>query len=143
LKVLLSDVNSDNGEDLGYLATKTIFSKGEPVTAIFAGEDSAARGAYKALRDRGIRIPEDISVAGFNDTSEASALSPPLTSAHVFTDQLGRQMAELVMNRIARPDLPPQVLTLPTRLVKRESCCALSEAGGATVAPSLSPPLEP
>jgi len=122
LESLISEVDADNSEDIGYLATKTIFSKGEPITAIFAGDDATARGAYKAIRDIGLRIPEDVSVAGFNDTLEASALNPPLTTVRVFTDQLGKQMAELVVNRIARPDLGPQILTLPTRLVKRESC---------------------
>jgi len=124
------DLDSHNGEDIGYLATKSILKRGEAVTAIFAGEDAAARGAYKAIQDAGLRIPRDISVAGFNDTAEASALNPPLSSVRVFTDQVGKQMAELVLKRVSRPDLPPEVITIPTQLVKRESCVPLAEAQG-------------
>lgn len=122
----LSESNSRDGEDMGYLATKLLLQQPEPPTAIFAGDDAAARGAYKAVRDSGLSIPEEISIAGFNDTPEAPALHPSLTSVRVFTDELGHQLAELLLKRIARPDLPAQAVTLPTQLVKRESCAAPS-----------------
>jgi DNA-binding LacI/PurR family transcriptional regulator len=122
LPMLLNDVDSDNPEEVGYLATKSILKSGEPVTAIFAGEDATARGAYKAIQESNLRIPDDISVAGFDDTPEAAALNPPLTSVHVFTEQAGKQMAELVLKKISHPDLEPEVIIIPTQLVKRESC---------------------
>jgi DNA-binding LacI/PurR family transcriptional regulator len=122
LVALKSDVDSEDGEDIGFLATKSILRGQEAVTAIFAGEDTAARGVYKALQEAGLRVPDDISVAGFNDIPEAAALNPPLTSVRVFTDQVGKQMAELVLKKIARPDFGPEVITIPTQLVKRESC---------------------
>lgn len=118
----VGDMDAESGEDLGYLATKSILRSGEPLTAIFAGEDAAARGTYKALRDSGLMVPDAVSVAGFNDTPEATALNPLLTSVRVFTDQVGRQMAKLVLRKIGRPDLEPEVVTVPTQLVKRESC---------------------
>jgi DNA-binding LacI/PurR family transcriptional regulator len=122
LSVHISEFNSEDHERMGYLATKLILQGSEPVTAIFAGDDAAARGACKAVRDSGLRIPEDISVAGFNDTPEASVLHPPLTSVHVFTDEVGKQLAELLLKRITRPDLPARSVVLPTQVVKRESC---------------------
>ena len=122
LPPLVRDLNIDNAEDLGYLATKSILSEGRPISAILAGDDTAARGAYRALADHGLRIPTDVSVIGVNDTIEASALIPPLTSVRVFTDQLGKQMAELLLKQISRLDVNPQVVTLPTRLIRRESC---------------------
>ncbi len=122
LPPLIRDLNIDNPEDLGYLATKSILSEGRPITAIMAGDDTTARGAYRALADNGLRVPADVSVIGVNDTIEASALLPPLTSVRVFTDQLGKQMAELLLNQISRLDAKPQVVTLPTRLIRRESC---------------------
>jgi DNA-binding LacI/PurR family transcriptional regulator len=125
LPVLKNDLDSDDAELVGFLAAKSILKSGGPVTAIFAGEDTAARGAYKALQEAGLRIPDDISVAGFNDIPDAAALNPPLTSVRVFTDQVGKQMAELVFKRIADPDAGPEVITIPTQLVKRESCRAL------------------
>lgn len=129
LEPVARDVDSQNGEDIGYLSTKMIFSDGQTPTALFAGEDAVARGAYKAIRDRGLRIPEDISVVGFNDTAEASALSPALTTVRVFTEQLGRQMAELVVERVASSVSSPRAITLPTQLVKRESCMPLRPMG--------------
>lgn len=122
LPALKNDLDSDDAELIGFLAAKSILTSGAPVTAIFAGEDTAARGVYKALQEAALRIPEDISVAGFNDIPEAAALNPPLTSVRVFTDQVGKQMAELVLKRIANPGAGPEVMTIPTQLVKRESC---------------------
>lgn len=118
----LGELNSKDAEEMGYLATRLILQQSPPLTALFAGDDTAARGAYKAVRDSGLNIPDDISIAGFNDTLEASSLHPLLTTVRVFTNELGKQLAELLFNRIRRPDLPTGSNTLPTQLVKRESC---------------------
>jgi LacI family transcriptional regulator, galactose operon repressor len=126
LAPLKNEVDSDDGEDIGFLATKSVLKSQERVTAIFAGEDTAARGVYKALQEAGLRIPDDVSVAGFNDIPEAAGLNPPLTTVRVFTDQVGKQMAELVLKKIVRPDSGPEVITIPTQLVKRESCGPIS-----------------
>ncbi len=117
-----SEINSQEGEEMGYLATKLLLRQAIPPTAVFAGDDAAARGAFKAARDSGLNIPGDLSVAGFNDTSEASALHPPLTSVRVFADELGKQLAELLLKQIARPDVRGQAITLPTQVIRRESC---------------------
>jgi DNA-binding LacI/PurR family transcriptional regulator len=122
LELHANELSSRDGEEMGYLATKLMLQQSPSLTAIFAGDDSSARGAYGAARDSGLEIPGDLSIAGFNDTLEASSLHPPLTSVHVFTDELGRQLAELLLKRIARPDLPAKAITLPTQLVKRGSC---------------------
>ncbi len=134
LTVRLNELDSGEGEDLGYLATKSALKSGEPMTALFAGDDAVARGAYKAIHESGLRIPDDISVMGFNDT-EAGSLHPPLTSVRVFTEQMGREMAALAFERLNRPDIPPEVITIPTQLVKRESCQAISSP---PVAPRVS-----
>jgi DNA-binding LacI/PurR family transcriptional regulator len=120
----LDDFDSGEGEDVGYLATKSILKRGEAMTALFAGDDAAAMGAYKAIHEVGLRIPDDISVIGFNDTG-ASSLNPPLTSVRVFTEQLGRGMAGLAFERLSRPDLPTEMVTIPTQLVRRGSCRSL------------------
>src|ERR1041385_4134903 len=117
----VNEFDSGEGEDLGYLATKSILKSGESITALFAGDDAAARGAYQAIHESGLRIPEDISEVGFNDT-EAASLRPPLTSVRVFTEQVGRGMAALAIERLNQPDLPPEEIIIPTQLVKRESC---------------------
>lgn len=117
----ICDFDSANDAQLGYLAAKSILSRGEPISAIFAGGDQAAQGACKALRERGLAVPEDVSVAGFNDT-EAVMCHPPLTTIQVFPDQVSKRMIELLVNRIGHPDAPPQRSVIPTQLIKRESC---------------------
>ena len=133
----INEFDSGEGEDLGYLATKSILKSGESMTALFAGDDAVARGAYKAIHESGLRIPDDISVMGFNDT-EASSLHPPLTSVRVFTEQMGREMAALAFKRLGRPDVPPEVITIPTQLVKRESCRAIQSVSSVPVSPHVS-----
>jgi len=125
LHPIASEFQSREGEEMGYLAAKVILQQSHP-TAIFAGDDAAARGVYKAIRDRGLNIPEDLSVAGFNDTPDAAALHPPLTSVHVFTNELGKQLAEVLLNRIARTDLPARDLMLPTQVMRRESSASVN-----------------
>ena len=122
LAPLTSELSYKEGEEMGYLGGKTVLLQGNRPTAIIAGDDAAARGVYKAARDMGLKIPDELSVAGFNDTLEASALHPTLTSVRVFTDELGKQLAEMLLKRIANPEVEPHSMTLPTQLVRRESC---------------------
>ena len=114
-------IYSENNSDIGFLGIKSLLSRGELVTAVLAGTDQTAHGVYKGLRDSGLSIPDDVSVVGCNDMIGAM-LHPALTTIHEFPEQLGRQMVELLLNRIARPFLPPQVITIPTEFVKRDSC---------------------
>ncbi|MHB8216037.1 MAG: LacI family DNA-binding transcriptional regulator [Candidatus Sulfotelmatobacter sp.] len=116
-----STVNSENEAEIGYLGTKSLLARGEPVTAIFAGNDPTAHGVYKALRDSGLNIPDDVSVVGCDDTV-GSWLYPTLTTIREFPEQLGKQMVELLVNRIADPGQTPQAVTVPTELIKRDSC---------------------
>lgn len=119
LQPRFSEIHSDDRE-LGYLAMRSILSRREPVTAVIAGSDQIARGVYEALNQSGLRIPNDISVAGFND-SEASSMYPALTSVQEFPEELGKHLAEFVLRRIQEPEREPQQLTIPTRVVVRDS----------------------
>jgi DNA-binding LacI/PurR family transcriptional regulator len=121
----LSAFESRNDREVGYLGTKAILSRNEPMTAIFAGNDTTAQGVYAALADCRLRIPQDVSVVGCNDTT-GGLMSPPLTTIREFPEQLGRQLAELALGQIARGPAARQI-TIPTELVKRESCQRLSE----------------
>lgn len=135
----LSEIQSDDRQ-LGYLATRSILSRREPVTAIFAGSDQIARGVYEALYQSGLSVPDDISVAGFND-SEAALLHPPLTSVAEFPEELGRHLAGFVLRRAQEPDREPQKLTIPTRVVVRESTKPMTPRGLALAEPHVDPPL--
>jgi len=114
-----SDFHSDDRE-LGYLAMRSVLSRREPVTAVIAGSDQIARGVYEALHQAGLRIPDDICVAGFND-SEALLMHPPLTSVREFPEELGKHLAEFVLRRLQEPERKPQQLTIPTRVIIRDS----------------------
>ena len=119
LEPRFSEISSEDRE-LGYLAVKALLASGERPTALFAGTDQAASGVYQALQESGIRIPDDISVAGFNDTI-GEVLHPGLTTVREFPKELGEHLAEFVLRRINEPDLAPQQLVMPTELIRRES----------------------
>jgi len=119
LPTRFSEIHSDD-QQLGYLTMRSILSRRERVTAVFAASDQIARGVYEALRQSGVSIPHDISVAGFNDT-EAGLLQPTLTSVREFPEELGQHLAEFVLRRMKEPGRQPQQLTIPTRVVLRES----------------------
>jgi DNA-binding LacI/PurR family transcriptional regulator len=126
-----SNVDSEDATEIGYLGTKLLLGRGEAVTAIFAGTDSATHGVYKGLADSGLSIPEDISVVSCDDTIGAW-LHPALTTIREFPEQIGKQMVELLLQRIGNPGQKPQSITLPTELVKRDSCRQLSTSRGAS-----------
>lgn len=115
-----SGTDSNDEAESGYLGTKSLLASEEPVTAILAGNDPTAHGVYKALRDRGLTIPGDISVVGCDDTV-GSWLYPALTTTREFPEQLGKALVELLLNRIADPEAGPQRVTIPTELIKRDS----------------------
>jgi LacI family transcriptional regulator len=115
----LSEIHSE-GYQMGYMATRSLLSRKEPFTAVFAGSDQIARGIYEALRQAGLRVPNDISVAAFNDT-EAPLSDPPLTSVREFPEELGRHLVEFVLRRMREPGRSAQHLSIPTRMIMRES----------------------
>jgi len=122
----LSGFESADDRETGYLGTKAILSGQEPVTAIFAGTDTVAQGVYAALADCHLRVPQDISVVGCNDTS-GGILRPSLTTIREFPEQLGKQLAELAIGQISRTVAKPHRITIPTEIVKRESSQSPSE----------------
>lgn len=116
-----SSIDSEDDTEVGYLGTKSLLARRASISAIFAGNDQTAHGVYRAARDSGLKIPDEISVAGCDDTV-GSWLYPSLTTIREFPEQLGKHMVEMILNRIARPDLPPQSVTIPTEFIKRDSC---------------------
>lgn len=92
------------------------------LTAIFAVNDNMALGAYKGLRRLKRRIPEDISVVGFDNIVYATALSPELTTVAQPIHQLGETACRLLLNKIEVPDSPPESVVLEPTLIERASC---------------------
>ena len=116
-----SSTDSEDDRESGYLGTKSLLARDETVTAILAGNDPTAHGVYKALRGKGLKIPDDVSVAGCDDTIGAW-LYPALSTTSEFPEQLGKQLVELVLDRIAKPDQSAKRVTVPTELIRRDSC---------------------
>ncbi|NMB11003.1 MAG: LacI family transcriptional regulator [Firmicutes bacterium] len=96
-------------------------SAGSIPTAIFAVNDMVAIGVIMALRDYGLRVPEDVAVVGFDDVPLASFIQPRLTTVAQPKYDLGRLAAERLMLQIADTGEPKRKIILPTRLVVRES----------------------
>jgi LacI family transcriptional regulator len=88
--------------------------------AVFVASDVVALGAIGALRERGRRVPDDVSVIGFDDVPLAAFFDPPLTTVHLPAYELGQAAGEALIRRIADPSVTDRTL-LSTELVVRAS----------------------
>ncbi|THV37011.1 LacI family DNA-binding transcriptional regulator [Glycomyces buryatensis] len=98
--------------------TRHLLAERSDVTAIFAATDMVAAGTLKALREAGVRVPEDMSVVGFDDIPLASDLTPALTTVHVPHEQLGKEAVRLGLGRSETGD---DQVVLGTHIVVRDS----------------------
>lgn len=105
----------------GYSMGKKLLELEEVPTAIFAANDALAVGCYKAVQEAGLKIPEDISIVGFNDISLAKYLVPPLTTVHIPIEFMGEQAVKVLMDRIYSEREVSMCVSVPTKLVIRES----------------------
>jgi LacI family transcriptional regulator len=108
----------------GYAAAQELLDLAQPPTAIWAVNDLLAIGALRAIRERGLCVPEDISLAGFDDIAFASQVYPPLTTVRIHAEQLGRQAARMLFQRIKDPGREPMQEVIDTELVIRQSTAA-------------------
>lgn len=90
-------------------------------TAILGICDLAAFSAMQAALQRGLRIPQDISIAGFDDIEMAALLTPGLTTVRAHSVEAGRMLTRLLLERIANPDLPPRQVEISAELIVRGS----------------------
>ncbi len=95
--------------------------------AVVAASDDLALGALSALQARGIRVPDDVAIVGFNDVSLAKITTPPLTTIPIRMYERGRQAAKMLFALLDGEQVPDQV-SVPTHLVKRQSCGCLDSA---------------
>lgn len=108
---------------LGYEVTRRLLAAKEPFTALFAFNDVSAIGAIRALREAGLRVPEDVSVVGFDDIQSAAFQNPGLTTIRQPLRQMGELAARTLLDRISRPRASryPKCITVKPELVVRES----------------------
>lgn len=110
-------------QDSGYERTMKLLALSRPPTAIFAGNNFIAIGMMKALYDSGLRIPEDMSVVGFDDLPPGLLVQPFLTVADQSAYEMGYRATKLLLERIANSAQPAyQEIVLPTQLIIRQSC---------------------
>jgi LacI family transcriptional regulator len=121
------EFDGDFTEAAGFEAAREILELDERPTAIFTFNDSMAIGAIGAIRDAGLRIPNDISVCGFDDIPVAKYLSPSLTSVHVPIHELGAMAISRVFDRLQKRTKGDAAhIFVPTTLSIRNSCKKLN-----------------
>jgi LacI family transcriptional regulator len=106
----------------GYQAMK-LYLEGNPTlpTALFASSDALAIGALRALQEKQIRVPEDISLIGFNDVSVAKYVYPTLSTIKVHTEWMGELAVTTLLELIKSPAPVPRKVTIATELIQRDS----------------------
>jgi LacI family transcriptional regulator len=102
-------------------AARRLLDLTDPPTAIFAFNDNLAIGAIQAARSRGLRVPEDLSVVGFDDVEHATVVTPTLTTVRQPLAEMGRTAVSLLMRLLERQRFETLHVELGTRLVVRES----------------------
>lgn len=105
----------------GYAGGKTLLSLKNPPTAIFASNDSMAIGVMDAVREMSLRIPDDISVMGFDDIPQAAMVRPGLTTVRQPLEEMGRVATQMLLDMLKKPNKIPERIELPTGLVIRDS----------------------
>jgi LacI family transcriptional regulator len=108
-------------ENGAYLAMRQLITDGVAFDAVFSGDDDSAGGVLRALREVGIRVPEDVSLAGFDDLPYAQHIAPPLTTVHSPIEQVGLEAVRVLIRLICGEPVEPRLI-LPTQLVIRQSC---------------------
>lgn len=114
--------NGDFHQTPSYTAAAELLALPEPPTAIFAASDLSAIGAIDAIRAQGLRIPEDISIVGFDDIPEAAWMHPGLTTVRQPLLDMGRRAVQLLFEYIESPDRSTKRIEINTELIIRESC---------------------
>jgi len=107
--------------EAGYSSMKELLNEGKVPHAAFVTGDEAAIGAINAICDAGYRVPEDISVAGFNDVKIAKIYRPKLTTVHQPLYDMGAVAIRMVIKMINKEPLEDKKIELPYRIVERES----------------------
>lgn len=106
----------------GFRCANELLDLAQPPTAIFASNDVSAFGAMEAVRNRGLRIPDDISIVGFDDIPQGTQVYPTLTTVRQPLAEMGRTAVQLLFTYIDEPDAPIKRIELPTELIIRQSC---------------------
>ena len=111
----------DFTSDAGARAMRFLLIKRPRLDAVFVASDLMAVGVFQALAEAGRRVPEDVAVVGYDDDPVAATLQPPLSSVRQPIEEMGREMARLLLDLVHSPDRSPRKVLLTTRLEVRLS----------------------
>ena len=130
---LIAQLEGDSpSPELGYQATRKLLASGKPFSALFAFNDISAMGAIRALREAKLRVPQDVSVVGFDDIQSAAYQNPALTTVRQPLREMGRIAAETLLRRIRRSGTDShggETMVEPKLIIRETTCRAKNGAG--------------
>lgn len=112
----------------GYAAMVRLLDRGERFTGVFAANDEMALGAIHALHERGLEVPQDVSVVGFDNVEQTPFFAPPLTTVFQDFHTMGELVIEYLVALIEKPSTPHYQRVLTPELIVRQSTCRVSVA---------------
>ncbi|MCH1625376.1 LacI family DNA-binding transcriptional regulator [Fredinandcohnia quinoae] len=110
----------------GYLILKEMLGKDNKPTALFVANDTIAVGCYKAAYELGVKIPDELSIVGFNDVSSAQYMVPPLTTVKLYTEIMGETAVDLLLENITSRREVFKKVTIHTKLIIRGSAANIN-----------------
>ncbi len=106
----------------GFAGASAFLDLPHPPTAIFASNDVMAFGVMDAVHSRGLCVPDDISIIGFDDIPQATLTHPALTTVNQPLEKMGRVATQILLDLLQTPDKKTKRMELPTELIVRDSC---------------------
>jgi LacI family transcriptional regulator len=120
--IQIGDYTTENAEE----CTRVFLRMKDPPTAIFAANDMSAMGVYHVARQAGVRIPQDLSVVGFDNLRESAFLTPPLTTVDQFITEMGAMATDIIVKMVNGDEQEKKLIKISTQLVVRDSCLPLA-----------------
>ena len=112
----------------GFTGMNRLLDKNSDLTAVFCANDMVSIGALRACKERGIRVPDQMSLLGINDIDNIQYTDPMLSSIHVPLEEMGSLSVTVLVDRISGGHYCPVKLFLPFQIVTRGSCCKYTES---------------
>ncbi|MAT44971.1 MAG: hypothetical protein CL609_21775 [Anaerolineaceae bacterium] len=123
-------INGDWAATSAYQAVESALKNNMKFTAVLAENDRMAIGAMRAFRDAGFSVPDQYSVIGIDDMPLASYFDPPLTTIQQNVTEIGKEAAEMLIQKIAQPELKGQSSRFSVQLIQRKSTAPIAGNGG-------------
>jgi DNA-binding LacI/PurR family transcriptional regulator len=105
--------------DFGQKSAERILARSSRPTAVVAGNDETAYGLWLFLRRQGVKVPDEISLVGFDDRDEAVLMDPPLSTVRVYKEEIGQTCMKMLLERLHHPQMAYSQRILPTEFVVR------------------------